>query len=57
MEEPKIAKELMSIAMQNPEILSQAKEMIELVQVVRERPEVMQKLKELRDEGITAHHE
>lgn len=54
MEKPRIAKEAMSIAMQNPEILSQAKEMVDLVQVARERPEFMQMLRELRDESSKA---
>lgn len=52
LEEPRVAKDLMSIIMQNPEMLAQVKEMIELVQKMREKPELMQKLKELRDENV-----
>jgi hypothetical protein len=51
MEESKVAKDLMAIIMQNPEMLAQVREMIEFVEKMRENPRLMQILRQLRDKG------
>lgn len=51
MEEPLIAKELMNMIVQNPNMLDQLKEMLEFVKELREKPELMRMLMRLREES------
>ncbi len=49
MEESKIAIDLMTYIMQNPEMFEKVKEMIKFVEKVRENPELMEMLIQLKD--------
>lgn len=49
MEESKIAIDLMTYIMQNPEMFEKVKEMIKFVEKVRENPELMEMLVQLKD--------
>ncbi len=51
-EEPKIAEDIMSQIMQNPQMLGKVKEMIDFVEKARSNPELMQVLKQMMDENV-----